>query len=44
MSQNCGLGLKVARDPQTRKVVIDGIAPGGPADASGNTTFSCAYI
>ena len=44
MAEHCGLGLRVARDPATRLVIIDGLASGGPADRSGGMTAppSCA--
>jgi C-terminal processing protease CtpA/Prc len=35
MSKNCGLGLKVVQDRQGQ-FVIEGLAPGGPADNSKN--------
>ena len=38
MAEHCGLGLRVARDPATRLVIIDGLASGGPADRSGGMT------
>ena len=39
MAEHCGLGLRVARDPATRLVIIDGLASGGPADRSGGMTL-----